>query len=522
MALYTGTHPTTYIGYDTDLNDDDQNTDAQISGNTWDLSNTRTLAFSFLKYEEEKNYYDSAYNETEFTEVWKTQARLALLEFTKVTDITFEEQAQPTDVTDAINNGSDGVLRFATADGMSTAFGYYPNSGESGGDMMFNYSNYDDNANIGTYTYATMMHEIGHTMGLKHGHETNGPGSLTADKDSMEYSIMTYHAHIGDPAPFYTVADGHYAQTLMMYDISAIQRMYGADFSKEAGDTVYTFDTTTGEMFINGVGQTAARDDFNTLSNVTFRTVWDGNGKDTYDLSNFTNDMLIDLTPGGYSDFDVNGNDLRAMLNQGWDENGSWVGASAIEYARGHLFNALQYEGDVRSLIERAIGGTGDDTMIGNVANNKLYGGEGDDQLLGNNGRDDLRGDAGTDIIYGGNGYDFIRGGKDRDYIYGDNGNDKINGNKGRDIITGGKGDDTLTGGAGADKFKFAKNDGDDNITDFELAFDTLVIDIDKSASPITGSTVGGDFVIDYGYGETITLDGLAGITLADIDIILT
>ena len=142
--------------------------------------------------------------------------------------------------------------------------------------------------------------------------------------------------------------------------------------------------------------------------------------------------------------------------------------------------------------------------------------------MLGNNGRDDLRGDAGTDIIYGGNGYDFIRGGKDRDYIYGDNGNDKINGNKGRDIITGGKGDDTLTGGAGADKFKFAKNDGDDNITDFELAFDTLVIDIDKSASPITGSTVGGDFVIDYGYGETITLDGLAGITLADIDIILT
>lgn len=91
MALYTGTHPTSYIGYDTDLNDDDQNTDAQISGNTWDLSNTRTLAFSFLKYEEEKNYYDSAYNETEFTEVWKTQARLALLEFTKVTDINFEE-----------------------------------------------------------------------------------------------------------------------------------------------------------------------------------------------------------------------------------------------------------------------------------------------------------------------------------------------------------------------------------------------------------------------------------------------
>ena len=354
-----------------------------------------------------------------------------------------------------------------------------------------------------------MMHEIGHTMGLAHGHETSRGGAMTADKDSMEYSIMTYNSHTGDPAPFYTNADGHYAQTLMMYDIAALQRLYGADFTKEAGDTVYTFDTTTGEMFINGVGQGAARDDSNNLSNVTFRTVWDGDGKDTYDLSNFTNDLLIDLTPGGYSDFDVNGNDLRAMLNQGWDESGNYVGASAFEYARGHLFNALQYEGDTRSLI-------------GNVANNRLYGGEGEDMLLGNNGRDDLRGEAGSDIIYGGNGYDFIRGGKDRDYIYGENGNDKIDGNKGRDIITGGKGEDTLTGGAGADKFKFAKNDGNDHITDFELAFDTLVIDIDKSASPITGSTVGGDFVIDYGYGETITLEGLAGITLNDIDIILT
>lgn len=345
---------------------------------------------------------------------------------------------------------------------------------------------------------------------------------MTADKDSMEYSIMTYNSHTGDPAPFYTNADGHYAQTLMIYDIAALQRLYGADFTKEAGDTVYTFNTTTGEMFINGVGQGAARDDSNNLSNVTFRTVWDGSGKDTYDLSNFTDDLLIDLTPGGYSDFDVNGNDLRAQLNQGWDETGGWVGASAVEYARGHLFNALQYDDDTRSLIERAIGGTGDDIMIGNVANNKLYGGLGEDLLIGDYGRDDLRGDAGSDIIYGGNGYDFIRGGKDRDYIYGDKGNDKINGNKGRDIITGGKGDDTLTGGAGADKFKFKENDGDDNITDFELAFDTLVIDIDKSASPITGSTVGGDFVIDYGYGETITLDGLAGITLADVDIILT
>jgi hypothetical protein len=46
-----------------------------------------------------------------------------------------------------------------------------------------------------------------------------------------------------------------YAQTLIMYDIRAIQQIYEASFDAQSGNNNYTSSTTTGEMFIDGVGQ---------------------------------------------------------------------------------------------------------------------------------------------------------------------------------------------------------------------------------------------------------------------------
>ncbi|MFL6277077.1 MAG: hypothetical protein ACJ74G_17980 [Blastocatellia bacterium] len=50
-------------------------------------------------------------------------------------------------------------------------------------------------------------------------------------------------------------------------------------------------------------------------------------------------------------------------------------------YARGNIFNALQYEGDSRSLIENVVGGAGNDRLTGNSAANTLKGGAGKDVL---------------------------------------------------------------------------------------------------------------------------------------------
>src|SRR5262245_6826719 len=56
------------------------------------------------------------------------------------------------------------------------------------------------------------------------------------------------------------------------------------------------------------------------------------------------------------------------------------------EFSRGNVFNALQFRGDPRSLIEDAIGGSGNDLLAGNAADNAIRGASGQDYILGRDG----------------------------------------------------------------------------------------------------------------------------------------
>ena len=241
------------------------------------------------------------------------------------------------------------------------------------------------------------------------------------------------------PAAGDTQADS-YSQTLMMYDIAAIQYMYGADFTTNGGDTAYTFSLTTGEMFVNGVSEGTPS------GNRIFRTLWDGGGVDTYNLSNFATDLQIDLAPGHSSNFHSG---QLALLSQ----------ANNI-FASGNLYNALQYGSDVRSLIENAVGGSGNDFISGNSANNKLTGGSGNDTLNGLAGKDSLIGGNGDDELSGGTGDDTLTGDYGNDTLRGDEGNDTLNGGAGNDKIVGGIGNDQLYSGIGNDIFTFIAKDG--------------------------------------------------------------
>jgi Ca2+-binding RTX toxin-like protein len=171
----------------------------------------------------------------------------------------------------------------------------------------------------------------------------------------------------------------------MMLDIAGLQHLYGADFTTNSGDTTYTFSETTGEMFVDGVGQGTPGDGAGGDSNRVFLTIWDGDGTDTYDFSNYATDQLIDLAPGRWSLMD---SAQAAYLGDG-------------VYARGSVFNALVFQDDERSLIENAVGGEGSDTISGNQAANRLDGHGGADLVIGQGGDDDLRGDDGDDTLYG-------------------------------------------------------------------------------------------------------------------------
>lgn len=111
--------------------------------------------------------------------------------------------------------------------------------------------------------------------------------------------------------------------------------------------------------------------------------------------------MRINLAPGAFS---IVSADQLADLGDG-------------QLARGNIANALLYDNDPRSLIENVIGGSGNDSISGNAADNYLQGGAGTDRLVG--------GDGG-DVLDGGTGADNMRGGAGNDIYYRDDANDRI------------------------------------------------------------------------------------------------
>ncbi|MDR6293882.1 Ca2+-binding RTX toxin-like protein [Inquilinus ginsengisoli] len=90
-----------------------------------------------------------------------------------------------------------------------------------------------------------------------------------------------------------------------------------------------------------------------------------------------------------------------------------------------------------------ALGGPGDDHLIGNAVANRIFGALGDDRVEAG---------AGDDVVWGGEGVDVIRGEAGNDLVYGGAGGDGIDGGAGNDWIVGFDGNDTLRGGAGADR----------------------------------------------------------------------
>ncbi|MBP7240795.1 M10 family metallopeptidase C-terminal domain-containing protein [Amaricoccus sp.] len=302
------------------------------------------------------------------------------------------------------------VLRFANSEDPGTAYSFMPQQGDvRSGDVFFGGSG--RLPVHGTADYLTILQQAAHGLGLKYAHDASQWGPVSAAWDALEYTVMSFRSYVGAEIGEYSNEIGGMPQTYMMGDIRALQQQYGADFSTNAGATVYSWSPTTGDAFVNGARA------LDPLQNRIFMTIWDGGGYDTYDLSNYSSDLRIDLTPGGSSKFaDVQ----LAALGDG-------------HYARGNVYNALQYQNDPRSLIEAVIGGSGDDDILGNAADNAIEGGDGDDVLSGGAGNDAIDGNGGNDTIYGGPGNDDIRGGAGNDVIWGNVGDDIMGGDAGND-----------------------------------------------------------------------------------------
>ncbi|WP_209848652.1 M10 family metallopeptidase C-terminal domain-containing protein [Rhizobium herbae] len=364
-------------------------------------------------------------------------------------------------------SASTSTLRFAQSNVPDTAYAYMPGGYSEAGDVWFGTEYNYRNPVAGNYAWFTMTHEIGHALGLKHGHETDGFGALPAAYDSLEYSIMTYRSYIGSDIKAVYFEEFGAPQTFMMADIAALQEMYGADFTTNSGNTVYSWTPESGKTFVDGVVAITPG------GNRIFATLWDGDGKDTFNLTAYRTGVKVDLRPGKASVFDE---DQLAYLGGGPNDG----------YARGNIFNALLYNDDTRSLIENVRGGSGNDQITGNQVTNYLRGYGGNDTLKGDAGNDVLFGGLGADALYGGSGIDAasyggankgvfahlgnatfntneaagdtfssienLNGSLYADKLYGDTGANRLTGDAGNDILSGLAGADKLYGGAGADR----------------------------------------------------------------------
>ncbi|MEJ1121257.1 M10 family metallopeptidase C-terminal domain-containing protein [Phyllobacterium sp. CCNWLW109] len=358
-----------------------------------------------------------------------------LAKYSDVANITFQ-QVSPGGITD---NANILVSAYSDARDPSGAYAYYPDTHPDGGDIRLNNLNVSTTSlPEGSYSAYTILHEIGHAVGLAHPGDYNavngGPLTYQADgafaQDDHQYTVMSYFDESYTGASF-----DSYPDTLMLYDIYAVQQLYGVNMSTRASNTIYGFGSNAGSTYNFAINQTPAF------------SIWDGGGIDTINASGFQQSQIINLNEGAFSSI------------------------GGLKYNISVAFNAK---------IENATGGAGADSLIGNALANVLDGGARSDSLAGGQGADLMIGGLGSDKYYVDNARDrviennvagvdtvfssvsFQAGGQFIENItltgsanISATGNALANtlvGNAGSNALSGGTGHDVLDGGAGADR----------------------------------------------------------------------
>ena len=133
-----------------------------------------------------------------------------------------------------------------------------------------------------------------------------------------------------------------------------------------------------------------------------------------------------------------------------------------------------------------------------------------------------VSGKAGNDILIGSNaGDDVLAGNDDNDTLKGRDGDDNLDGGNGRDHLYAGRGNDELTGGTQRDYFHFGRNQGENEIMDFEDGTDKIDLKkfgfADKSQALGKFFEIGSDHNNKAGFDYKGTYVIVRGVDLADI-----
>ncbi len=268
-------------------------------------------------------------------------------------------------------NGQQGIVNGSNVDLIQGGRSWFSNKWIQNLDA--NLQTADGGVAFGYRGFKTLMHEVGHMLGLKH------PGKYNANadddityidnaefrQDTLRYTMMSYFREDEDRSfsnwgeRRYTTSSGklevdkdgqpfyrpNESSTPMLMDILAIQTRYGADPTTRTGDDTYGFGSAI-----------PGRPMYNFAVNPNpVLAIYDAGGTDTLNASGYSAAQLINLNPGTFSNIGGLTNNIAIAFN---------------------------------TLIENAVGGSGRDTIIGNEIANVLDGGAGFDILTGGAGDD--------------------------------------------------------------------------------------------------------------------------------------
>ena len=510
----------------TDEGSDPQPAGSPLGSIAWDYTAPSSINVYFAQGG--LSYADNF--ETGNTSTWDPTellaAQQAFANFEAVANVTFNVVTDPTQADFFMVEGGNitGALGYWGIGGGTVTLDGTDYSGLDGYGV-FNGAGTGWNSNglqQGGFGYITLIHEIGHGMGLAHPHDGGGGSTVMTgvsesfgdlgsfDLNQGVWTTMTYNDGWQTAPHGLTPSNNYgYQGTLMAFDIAVLQDKYGANTTTAVGNDVYALPTTNG-------------------SGTFYASIWDVDGVDTISAANATGTAIIDLRPA--------------------DPNSYSAGAGGyVSYVAG-IHGGFTIAENV--VVERAIGGDFDDTLIGNNGNNTLVGGLGADELIGGDGLDKadykgatsavradlfdsstntgeatgdtydgiegligssfndiLRGDDGANVLDGRDGNDIIGGLGGNDLIFGRDGNDSISGGVGNDTIYGDAGDDTLRGGKGNDRI--IGGSGNDDMTGSEgrdvmqgnAGDDTMNGGLDRDT--MNGGS-GNDFVNGNGGNDTV------------------
>lgn len=346
--------------------------DALLSGYQWTSVNetgTTVITYSFINANSNFASNYSSYNEpgqrSYFSTADQAATRILLEKIESVCNIDFVEVDDNASTCGVIRYGYSAVIDQYN----NAAWAWFPHSQPRNGDVWVSPSYNATNDNTQFFFNHIVLHETLHALGLKHPFETLNTytQTLSNTEDTVQYTVMSYS--VASDTDIRRM--DHWADAPMLYDIAALQYLYGASSYLDS-DTTYDL---SGASFTNQLV-----------------TLWDSAGNDTLDARNLTQAVMIDLQSGHFSN----------------------IGQTVPTAGLTHTNTLAIAQG---CTIENILGSPYDDELTGNSANNSISAGAGNDVIISSAGEDTLIGGAGVDHVYYSDSLDIFHFQRDGVYL---------------------------------------------------------------------------------------------------------